>query len=117
MNTTPRTVPSLFATRNAFACEPRPKNIDVDVVEPAAVHVQDLPVSDSETVDEPTSVNASVAGAHESVPRSPVWLVAAPVVVTADVNVPVPSFLLAIVPCALASVPVPESLAYSAWWW
>jgi hypothetical protein len=117
MKTAPLTVPSLFATRNAFAFEPWPKNIEVDVVEPVAVHVHDLPVSDSETVDEPMSVSASVAGAQESVPRSPVRVVAAPVVVTADVKVPAPSFLLAIVPCALASVPVPESLAYSAWWW
>src|SRR3954468_18163704 len=114
MKTAPFTVPSLFATRNAFAFEPRPKNIDVDVVDPVAVHVHDLPVSVSETAREPTSVKASVAGAHESVPRSPVRVVDAPVVVTADVNVPVPSFMLAIEPCALPSVPVPESRAYSA---
>src|SRR4051794_31109960 len=115
MKTAPFTVPSLFATRNAFAFEPRPKNIDVEVVEPAAVHVHDLPVSVSDTVDEPASVRASVAGAHESVPRSPVRVTDAPVLVTADVNVPVPSLVLAIEPCALPSVPVPESRAYSAW--
>jgi hypothetical protein len=107
-------VPSLFATRNALAFEPRPKKIDVEVVDPVAVHVHDLPVSSSDTVEEPTSVRASVAGAHGSVPRSPVRVIDAPVVVTADVNVPVPSFLLAIEPCALPSVPVPESRAYRA---
>ena len=116
MNIAPRTVPSLLATRNALAFEPRPTNIDVDAVEPAGVQVHDLPVSVSDTVDEPVSVSASVAGAQESVPRSPVRVVAAPVVVTADVKVPVPSLVLASVPCALPSVPVPESFANSAWW-
>lgn len=116
MNTAPWTVPSLFATTNAFAFDPLPKNIEVDAAEPAGVHVHDLPLSVSDTVDEPTSVSASVAGAQKSVPRVPVRVVAAPVVVTAEVKVPSPSFVLAIVPCALPSVPVPESFAYSAWW-
>jgi hypothetical protein len=109
------TVPSLFATRNALASSPLPQKPDVDVVDPVGVHVQRLPVRLSVYVDAETREIVAVAGAHDSVPRSPVRVVAAPVAVTAAVNVPLPSFLLVIVPLALARVPVPLSFA-SAWW-
>src|SRR5690348_6791904 len=94
LNTAPRTVPSDFATTNAFVVRSllRPQNIDTAAaVAPAFVHVHDLPVSVAETVDVPTSDSVAVAGAQLSVPRSLVCVTAAPVVDTDDANVPAPS--------------------------
>jgi len=115
-NTTPCTAP-VRATRNALVAVValRPQNIEpATVVDPARVQVHIRPVSVAVSVVVPTSVRAAVAGAQVSVPRSPVRVVAAPVVVTVEWNVPVWSRMLVIVPLALAIVPVPESRAYSA---
>ena len=88
------------------------------------VQVQVLPVSVPDSVFDavaPVSVSVAVLGAHESVPRSPLRVVAfARSVVIAAENVPVPSFaLMAIEPDAVARapaklVPVPVSSRASA---
>src|SRR3954451_2386346 len=134
--TAPLTEPSDFWTSHAFAvlpvrlasvpepvAVPRPKNALV-VVPPAGVHLHVLPVSVAFNVFDavaPVIVSAAVDGAHASVPRMPVRVVAfVQSVVTVAANVPVPSFSLrAIEPESAADgfarlAPVPLTLARTA---
>jgi hypothetical protein len=132
-NAAPATVPSAFWKRKALPVVPfseasvpaaltvpLPKNRRT-VVPSVFVHAHVLPVSAgalSVFVDvAPTSESVTVAGAHESVPRSDVLVVAADqFVLSVALNVPVPSATLMAVPDAVAVVapklvPVPESFA------
>src|SRR5439155_9391777 len=115
-----------LASAPAPVAVPRPKN--ALTAEPVVgVHVQALPVSEALTVFDavaPVSVKVAVDGAHETVPWSPVRVVAfVQSVVRLAEKVPVPSFSLrAIEPEALAVEapnvePVPLTFASSERWW